>query len=345
MNTPYYTKAENDAIEANLRRQYNYGASEYRGFLAIADTPTLDGWYWATEIGTYTNAGGLVTVADTINMIEKNGSTYNLSDVAVPLTSVVDNLTSTSASNALSANQGRLLNEKFEDYQPLTNEVVTSFPLNTAYNSPSFPTINLISSELFPKGTITQVKINAENAGIMKFAFFRKLTNAPTYRILKYFNVRVNAGVNTIKVNEFINEDFYFGAVDCETVFYTAGGNVGDPVNLHYSVGSFDDSTVFAIETGRGTNIEIEVTQGLNAPIETGKSLCLIGDSITDFCNSPASNGKQYMGYDYFIQQKIKFNPENRKTHVLFVRALSSIDVPSVHRCQGSNHHHRHASE
>lgn len=111
-NTPYYTKAEADAIEANLRRQYNYGASEYQGFLTIANTPTINGWYWATQIGTYTNAGGLVTVANKINMIEKDGTTFRLNVIDVPVTSVVDGFASNSTTSAGSANNDRLLSEK-----------------------------------------------------------------------------------------------------------------------------------------------------------------------------------------------------------------------------------------
>lgn len=114
MNTPYFTKAENLAQIANVMRQYNYGASEYRGFLAIADTPTLDGWYWATEIGTYTNAGNLVIVANKINMIEKDGSTFRLYDIDVPATEVVDGFLSTETTKPGSANNDRLLNEKIE---------------------------------------------------------------------------------------------------------------------------------------------------------------------------------------------------------------------------------------
>jgi len=56
-------------------------ASGYRGFLAIADVPTEDGYYYASESGTYANAGGLVvslsgkitiiTISDTQTTFEK----------------------------------------------------------------------------------------------------------------------------------------------------------------------------------------------------------------------------------------------------------------------------------
>lgn len=128
--TPYYTKAETDAIEANLRQQYNYGASEYRGFLTKAQTPTLDGWYWATEIGTYTNAGNLVTLASKINMIEKAGATFRLYAIDAPALAVIDNLNSTSPIDALSSNQGKVLNEKIgQGTQTWSNAV--GYPANS----------------------------------------------------------------------------------------------------------------------------------------------------------------------------------------------------------------------
>tara|TARA_R110002096_G_C14661308_1_gene728014 strand:+ start:16445 stop:18289 length:1845 start_codon:yes stop_codon:yes gene_type:complete len=37
-----------------------FGGSEFKGVLLIADVPSDDGWYFAYETGTYTNAGGLV---------------------------------------------------------------------------------------------------------------------------------------------------------------------------------------------------------------------------------------------------------------------------------------------
>ena len=42
----------------------------FRGSLAIADTPALDGWYFPSETGPYTNAGGVVvTLANNFNII------------------------------------------------------------------------------------------------------------------------------------------------------------------------------------------------------------------------------------------------------------------------------------
>lgn len=66
------------------------------------------------------------TIQGTISFhkISKTGS-YNDLNNKPTIPSVVDNLTSTSTSNALSANQGRLLNNKFGNYLPLTGGTLT----------------------------------------------------------------------------------------------------------------------------------------------------------------------------------------------------------------------------
>lgn len=59
----------------------------FQGGLAIADTPTNDGFYFASETGTYTNAGSLVTdLANGLNIIvvEATQTTFQL--IVVPLT-------------------------------------------------------------------------------------------------------------------------------------------------------------------------------------------------------------------------------------------------------------------
>jgi hypothetical protein len=54
-------------------------ASDFHGSLAIADTPTLDGYYFASESGTYTNAGNLeVDLGTGLAIIIKKGGNYSL---------------------------------------------------------------------------------------------------------------------------------------------------------------------------------------------------------------------------------------------------------------------------
>jgi hypothetical protein len=54
-------------------------APDFHGSLAIADTPTLDGYYFASESGTYTNAGNLeVDLGTGLAIIIKKGGNYSL---------------------------------------------------------------------------------------------------------------------------------------------------------------------------------------------------------------------------------------------------------------------------
>jgi hypothetical protein len=64
-------------------------SSGYRGFLAIADIPTEDGYYYASESGTYTNAGGLVvSLTNTLTIINVSGTQTVFSKVEIPIGSL-----------------------------------------------------------------------------------------------------------------------------------------------------------------------------------------------------------------------------------------------------------------
>jgi len=74
----------------------------FRGSLAIADTPTLDGWYFATESGTYTNAGGLVVdVSDNIVIIIVTETQTTFSKVDIPVTINFDSIPVEGSTNAV----------------------------------------------------------------------------------------------------------------------------------------------------------------------------------------------------------------------------------------------------
>ena len=63
-------------------------SSGFQGSLAIADTPTLDGYYMASESGTYTNAGSVVSnLTLGANVITKVGVVYSI--VTIPITSIL----------------------------------------------------------------------------------------------------------------------------------------------------------------------------------------------------------------------------------------------------------------
>jgi len=87
-NKSYKQKVEilvDDKIEA-VQDQLTGIASGYKGFLAISDTPTEDGYYYASESGTYTNAGGLVVSLDSkLTIITVSGSQTIFSKTEIPV--------------------------------------------------------------------------------------------------------------------------------------------------------------------------------------------------------------------------------------------------------------------
>lgn len=199
------------------------------------------------------------------------------------------------------------------DTKIITNDLVNSFAYNNTYATASSSSLNLTSSELLPKGIIKTITLKAVSDGVCRFAFLRQLTATPTYKPIKYFECSVVSGENIIKVNEFIDEDFHLCLLNGSASIYTASTNVGDPLDLHFFNGDFTDSSTWTITSGRGTNIQSDINVNpLDFPTKTiGKSITYCGDSITDFCDSPSSNGVQYLGFDAHIDRYLKFNIKN----------------------------------
>jgi hypothetical protein len=96
-----------------------------KGSIVPTDTPTGTGsssWI-ATQSGTYTNFGGLVVNANSFAVISRDASgVFSISQTAFDITSKVNvsdiknDLFSTDVNKPGSANNDRLLNEKFNDY-------------------------------------------------------------------------------------------------------------------------------------------------------------------------------------------------------------------------------------
>ena len=71
-----YTKTETDYLLQKLQSEI---ASGLKGELAITDTaPTVQGLYILSDVGTYTNLGGLVATADKLNYAYFDGTTWSL---------------------------------------------------------------------------------------------------------------------------------------------------------------------------------------------------------------------------------------------------------------------------
>ena len=184
-----------------------------------------------------------------------------------------------------------------------------SLVYNSTYSTGSNTIYNLTTTETLPKGIINKITLNAVADGVCRFAFLRKLSVSRTYKPLKYFNCSVFAGENIIELNEFIDEDFHLCLLSGSTSVKTASTNVGASVDVNYTTSTFTDATVWGVFAGRGTNIQVDInTNEKDFPtIKTGKTVTLIGDSITDWCDSPSNNGVQYIGYDKAINRYINF--------------------------------------
>ena len=76
-----YTKVETDFLLQKLESEL---ASGLKGKLAISDiAPTTQGLYILSDVGTYTNLGGLVTTAGKINYAYFDGTTWSKVEVAL----------------------------------------------------------------------------------------------------------------------------------------------------------------------------------------------------------------------------------------------------------------------
>ena len=320
MNTPYYTKAESDAIEANLRRQYNYGASEYRGFLTIAQTPTLDGWYWATEIGTYTNAGGLVTLANKINMIEKDGSTFRLYGIDAP--ALVGGITDWTAQSYIT---GEIVSHLGKLWKSNDATISTDVPSTsskwgevlTGYLSDGTGVFELTNTSDFNSqnnGTpdytffnpnpitvdsvIKELKING-TAGTMSILVINFNPSTGERSIVSETGLTIVNGVNEIVVDIPVSQGNYVGIyLNTANVKYNPTGTYSD----YASAGKLDDVPTltsgrnidfgFTIESGGITDrlVSLENTQNNNI-IPSINALELIPSGVV------AENETKFVGW------------------------------------------------
>lgn len=78
------------------------GDVAFQGSLAIADTPSADGWYFASESGTYTNAGSLVVdITDNVVIIIVSGTQTVFEKIDIPISLTIDSTPTASSVNAV----------------------------------------------------------------------------------------------------------------------------------------------------------------------------------------------------------------------------------------------------
>lgn len=78
------------------------GDVSFKGSLLIADTPTEDGWYFAGESGTYTNAGNLVVdISNQLVIIIAEDTQTTFSKIDIPISLTFDNTPISGSTNAV----------------------------------------------------------------------------------------------------------------------------------------------------------------------------------------------------------------------------------------------------
>ena len=225
-------------------------SSGYRGKLAIADTPTQDGYYMATETGTYTNAGSLVTdLSLGVNYINVSG-TQTVFGLSVVTQSIVpigviekDNEEAVSGDtvyNSLVKQDFINLNYNNKWIYPLVNETYTSVQPNTF--------INVSETQLDTAPTLTTTHP------------FNYTGNA------LYLDVKATASVTGCKVvipnSDIVNGDSFKVAVE---VNCSNGGNLG--LSCRNSATTVVSSTnSFAISAGVTKFIVLECVAVTDSP-------------------------------------------------------------------------------
>ena len=77
----------------------------FKGSIAIADVPSENGWYFASESGTYTNCGGLVIdTTDNIAIIIVSGTFDTFNKIDIPVNITIDAIPTEGSTNAVESN-------------------------------------------------------------------------------------------------------------------------------------------------------------------------------------------------------------------------------------------------
>lgn len=77
----------------------------FKGSIAIADVPYENGWYFASESGTYTNCGGLIIdTTDNIAIIIVSGTFDTFNKIDIPVNITIDANPTDGSNNAVSSN-------------------------------------------------------------------------------------------------------------------------------------------------------------------------------------------------------------------------------------------------
>lgn len=179
------------------------GDVSFQGSLAIADTPSSDGWYFASESGTYTNAGSLVVdVSDNIVIIIVADTQTTFSKVDIPVTLTIDATPTQSSSNTVQSGGSFYFvkNRCFEDYSSLSDleqSIQSAFVSMEIWGS----NVDVINEEYFLD------RIGYRRSGIDDLFFRIDKTDGVTetpIAFLQVTGITTPQGVKSYEVNDYL---------------------------------------------------------------------------------------------------------------------------------------------
>ena len=197
-----YTKVETDFLLQKLESEL---VSGLRGELAISDTaPTEQGLYILSDVGTYTNLGGLVTTAGKVNYAYFDGTNWSLVSVDLPSVQLSNKINGTSTTIASTEKAVGDLNSKLEnelfDKSSISNFSAT---VGSNANAVNLSAINNVVADR--NGIIKEISGRFPASGNLKLFIASNKTGTVspyTFTIKKIFEVSIpNSGLNTIDIS------------------------------------------------------------------------------------------------------------------------------------------------
>tara|TARA_R110002033_G_scaffold101584_1_gene149651 strand:+ start:97 stop:1920 length:1824 start_codon:yes stop_codon:yes gene_type:complete len=204
----------------------------FKGSIAIADVPSENGWYFASESGTYTNCGGLVIdTTDNIAIIIISGTFDVFNKIDIPVNITIDAVPTDESNNAVQS--GGIFNE-FIKYKNLITEVVGK---NLFSKDKISPETFLLSGEVTPiAGFFTSDFILVDSST----QYTHPSTQTAQYDINKNFISQAVVGIfTTSATTKFVR--FSNTNASLDTMQFEIGGTATSYEQFLYRLTGFTD--------------------------------------------------------------------------------------------------------
>lgn len=226
-----------DSLE-ELQGDIDLLTSGFQGDLAIADTPTTDGYYFATESGTYVNAGSVKTdISLGLNIITKQSTNYQL--IVVPFSSG-GVLKKEDALALLNSTENTVLSIPFFDTTYVSEtQLINSVGDNITFDSSS------------TNGTVADGKIIFDNATRYESTDEVVVSRRNSYYCMAFTDMGDNNTDRAILGNDVASGDYMQIRLGANTLNIVASGGTFDlPVG-------FDKEQPFVVQI-------VNTTDGMN---------------------------------------------------------------------------------